>query len=190
MKRIIDQKAVPSISKMEDVEKFILSPLETCILLDIHLSHLQDAIDHIHQAGKFAIVHLDRVRGISKDEDGCDYVIQRLGADGIISTEPTIIERAKKNECVTIQRLFLSDSRTLDKELNLLNITQPDFAEILPALACQIFPQIKLRIQSKILGGGLIKTQEQIYDCLINGASAVTISSLSLCEQFFRTQNF
>lgn len=188
MKRIVDQKVIPAVSSMKEVEQFLDSPLEICILLDLHLSLVEGIIKQIHQKGKSALVHLDLVRGISTDEYGCEYVVQRLKADGIISTKSKVIETAKKNHCIAIQRMFLIDSKSLEKGIATINASKPDFVEILPGLACQVFPQIQLRLNCKLLGGGLLKTHEQIYDCLRNGASAVTISSLTLAEEFHLEQ--
>lgn len=187
MKRITEQKVIPALSSMEEIERFIEGPLEVCILLSFPLAMLESTINLIHDNGKSVIIHLDLVRGIANDEAGCEYVIQRLKADGIISTQSCIIETAKRNHCIAIQRLFLSDSKTLEKDIAKINKADPDFIEVLPGLASEIFSFIQVRVHAKLLGGGLIKSDEQIYECLRDGACAVTISSLSLAEKFFRT---
>ena len=188
MKRILEQKVIPSLSTLQEAEAFLKSPLEICILMDFNLAELSDTIQAMHEKNKAALVHLDLVRGISCDEYGCEYVLRQLNADGILSTSGKIIETAKKNQRLSIQRMFLSDSKNLDKDIAAINATLPDFVEILPGLASGIFPQIQLRLNCRLLGGGLLKTHEQIYDCLRNGASAVTLSSLTLAEEFHRLQ--
>lgn len=187
MKRITEQKVIPALSSVEEVKCFIDGPLGICILLNFSLAMLENTINMIHENGKSAIIHLDLVRGIANDEAGCEYVIQRLKADGIISTHSCIINTAKKNNCIAIQRILLSDSKSLEKDLCKVNQTEPDFIEVLPGLASEIFSFIQVRVNAKLLGGGLIKSDEQIYECLRDGASAVTISSLSLAEKFYKT---
>lgn len=184
MKRILDQRVIPAISSQAEAEQFLNGPLTVGILIDFHLSELKEIIDQIHQKKKMALVHLDLVKGISIDRYGCEYIIQRLNADGILSMSSEVIETAKQWNRISIQRMFLTDSKNLEKDIKAMNLSKPDFVELLPGLASEIFPQIKLRLHSPILGGGLIKTYEQIYDCLRNGASAVTLSSLALAEDF------
>lgn len=182
------QPILLAISQMKDFEKFLKSPLDTCILMDFHINLLPSMMQAAHQAGKTVFLHADLLRGVSADEFGCEYLCQRLKADGIISTKPKVLEAARRNHVATILRLFLIDTKSLDKGAALIRSLQPDHIELLPGLACDAISDLKQRLDSHIpqsfLCGGLIKKPEQIDHCLEAGACAVTLSDRTLAEAY------
>lgn len=180
----IEQKVIPAISNEKDFEKFLESKYCYCVFLNMNISQLGILIDMTHKQGKKALVHIDLIQGLASDEYGCEYACQKLKADGIISTKGKIVEMAKKNKKIAILRLFLIDSKSLEKGLNLCNTIMPDYMEVLPGIADSIIPYIKERVDVSIMSGGLIKTEEQIDDCLNQGAKAVTISDMKVAIKY------
>ena len=185
------QPILLAISQMKDFEKFLQSPLDTCILMDFHINLLPSMMQAAHAAGKTVYLHADLLRGVSADEFGCEYLCQRLRADGIISTKPKVLEAARRNRVATILRLFLIDTKSLDKGAALIKNLQPDHVELLPGLACDAIADLKQRLQpaastqpQSFLCGGLIKTHAQITRCLEAGACAVTLSDRTLAEEY------
>ena len=185
------QPILLAISQMKDFEKFLQSPLDTCILMDFHINLLPSMMQAAHAAGKTVYLHADLLRGVSADEFGCEYLCQRLRADGIISTKPKVLEAARRNRVATILRLFLIDTKSLDKGAALIKNLQPDHVELLPGLACDAIADLKQRLQpaastqpQSFLCGGLIKTHAQITRCLEAGACAVSLSDRTLAEEY------
>ena len=185
------QPILLAISQMKDFEKFLQSPLDTCILMDFHINLLPSMMQAAHAAGKTVYLHADLLRGVCADEFGCEYLCQRLRADGIISTKPKVLEAARRNRVATILRLFLIDTKSLDKGAALIKNLQPDHVELLPGLACDAIADLKQRLQptastqpQSFLCGGLIKTHVQITRCLEAGACAVTLSDRTLAEEY------
>ncbi len=200
------QPILLAISQMRDFEKFLKSPMDTCILMDFHINLLPAMMQAAHAAGKTVYLHADLLRGVSADEFGCEYLCQRLRADGIISTKPKVLEAARRNHVTTILRLFLIDTKSLDKGAALIRNLQPDYVELLPGLACDAIADLKHRLQpvadiashtkalteqdptsdktQAFLCGGLIKTHAQITRCLEAGACAVTLSDRKLAEEY------
>ena len=185
-----------AISQMKDFEKFLQSPLDTCILMDFHINLLPSMMQAAHAAGKTVYLHADLLRGVSADEFGCEYLCQRLRADGIISTKPKVLEAARRNRVATILRLFLIDTKSLDKGAALIKNLQPDHVELLPGLACDAIADLKQRLQptastqpQSFLCGGLIKTHAQITRCLEAGACAVTLSDRTLAEEYLASHS-
>ena len=184
------QPVLLAVSQVKDFEKFIRSPLDICILMDIHVNLLPSMMHMAHDAGKKIFLHADLLRGISADEYGCEYICQHLKADGIISTKNRVLETARRNHTATILRLFLIDTKSLDKGVALIDSLRPDYVELLPGLACEVIPDLKKRLREKgapeisLLCGGLIRTPEQITRCLRAGAHAVTLSDRRLAETF------
>ncbi len=175
-------------AQMKDFEKFIKSSLDTCILMDFHINLLPGMMQAAHTAGKKVYLHADLMRGISADEYGCEFLCQRLHADGIISTKPKVLETARRNHVATILRLFLIDTKSLEKGIALIRSLRPDHVELLPGLACDVIPDLRNRLSDQpeltFLCGGLIKSTVQIDKCLEAGACAVTLSDRELAEEY------
>lgn len=176
------QICVPVVSSMKRLEKFIETDLVVCILQDIHISLLEHMIKTLHDNNKLALVHIDMVHGISSDEHGAEFLCQRLRADGVISSKTRIIETTKKNKKIAIQRMFLIDSKSIERGIETLQKSQPDIVEVMPAIAYKIIPYIKSKINMPLIGGGLLKTKEDILQGLEAGCMAFTVSDLCLCE--------
>lgn len=178
------QKVIPAISTMKDFEKYLKSDLEWCILMDFHISLLEIMVKQAHEVNKKVLIHIDLMKGVTSDEFGCEYVCQKMKVDGVISTKSKVIEAAKRNKKVAIQRMFLIDSKSLEKGLNQLRVSSPDYIEMLPGIAYEILPYIKSQIEIPLISGGLIKDKEMIDCCLKQGAVAVSISNLKLAMEY------
>lgn len=180
----LNREIIYAISQMKEFERFLDSDLDCCVLMDMHLALLASMVRAAHERGKKVFFHLDLLRGISADEYGCEFACQYLKADGIISSKVKVIETAKKNRRVGILRLFLMDSKSLERGLNLCNNCQPDYVEILPGIACSILPYLRTRTTSKLMCGGLIKNADELKACFDAGACAVTVSRMETIRQY------
>lgn len=177
---MINQKIIPAITSMKDFEAFLGSGLEYCVLMNLHISMMEQMIFMAKKKDKKVLLHIDLINGLSGDEYGCEYACQRLRADGVISTKGKVIETAKRNKKLAILRLFLIDTKSLEKGLALCNNVQPDYMEVLPGIASSIIPKLNARTKVPMMSGGLIRSRRDIEECLSNGACAVTISDMKL----------
>jgi len=169
-------KVIPSIEKVKLFDKFIDSDYEYCILMNFHLSMVESLVKKAHQQQKKVIVHIDLTHGISNDEFGVEYLCQKLKVDGIISTKRKCVETAKRCHKLTILRVFLIDSKSLEQGIDLANSLKPDFLEVLPAIAYSIFNNIKSRCSIPLIGGGLIKSKSELEKALNSGLEAVSLT--------------
>ena len=126
---------------------------------------------------------MDLIKGIQNDKYGVQFLCQKYHADGIISTKPSVIEYAKKNHCISVLRVFLIDSRSVEKGSLLANELQPDYVEVFPAIVPFAVEAMRKHCDIEIIGGGLIRNHEDIEQCLQQGMIAVTTSNLNLCEE-------
>ena len=181
---MMEQMIIPAVADMKAFEYFLKSDFTICICMNIHVALLRNCIKMAKKCGKKVFVHLDLIKGISADEYGCEYVCQEMEADGIISTRRKAIETAKKLKKTGILRLFLIDSQSLESGISLCNSLEPDYMEVLPGIACSIFPHIISRTKVPIMGGGLIRTGQEIQTCFDAGAAAITISDIKEAERY------
>jgi glycerol uptake operon antiterminator len=124
-------------------------------------------------------VNVDLVGGIASDTSGLRFLSRRV--EGIISTHRHVIELAKTSGLITIQRLFAIDSGAVERGLKLIRRAEPQFVEILPALAyCEIAEQYSEVLDLPVLAGGLLKSQKDISTILQAGAVGVSTSHQGL----------
>jgi glycerol uptake operon antiterminator len=124
-------------------------------------------------------VNVDLVGGIAADTSGLRFLSRRV--EGIISTHRHVIELAKTSRLISIQRLFAIDSGAVERGLKLIRRAEPQFVEILPALAyCEVAEQYAEVLDLPVLAGGLLKSQEDISTILEAGAAGVSTSHQAL----------
>ena len=124
-------------------------------------------------------VNVDLVGGVAADPSGLRFLSGRV--EGIISTHRHVIELSKTSGLITIQRLFAIDSGAVDRGLKLIRRAEPQFVEILPALAyCEIAEQYSEILDLPVLAGGLLKSQRDISAILKAGAVGVSTSHQGL----------
>lgn len=52
------------------------------------------------------MVHVDLISGLSPKEISVEYLEEHTEADGIISTKPSLIKKAKELECIRFSDIF------------------------------------------------------------------------------------
>ena len=82
-----------------------------------------------------------------------------------------------------MQRIFLKDSISLKRSIEVIKKSQPDCLEILPAVSTDIIKYIKDALQCEVFSGGLISSEEQVQDCIKAGAIGITVSNPDLWKQ-------
>lgn len=180
----MEQRVLPVIKDWKQFDRFIDSELTWGILLGFHINFLADLFQQAHAKGKKLIVHMDLTHGLANDPFGAQYLIQSLRCDGIISTKGKVIECAKKHHCLSILRLFLIDSDSVEKGCALANKVQSDYLELLPALCIHGVERVRQYSDLPLIGGGLLSSIQDIDACLAQGMCAVTTSNFALCEDY------
>lgn len=177
---MINQKILPAISDYKALEKFITSELEYCVVMNFSLIQLYRVCKLLNDNSKKCIVHLDLIKGIASNEYGAEFLIDTYKVNGVISTHPSVIEMAKKKNVIGIQRIFIIDSLSLTKSIKIAKRLQPDYIELLPGYAFEVKERIRAFIETPLIGGGLIDSEEMVEKCLNGGLVAVTSSIPSL----------
>ncbi len=177
---ISKQPVIPVITSMKGLEAFLLTPLKVFILQDVHINHLKDMVNLAHEYQREVIVHIELIQGLANDEFGAQFLIQQIHVDGVISSKPKIIEMTLKNHCLGILRLFIMDSKSIKRSLQIVESVKPDVVEFLPALIYEIFPSFIKDIQAEVWAGGLVQNETQIQAILKTGVKRITLSNLDL----------
>ena len=150
--------------------------LSRCLTSDsrIIFIFIGDIVETVKSAGKLAIVHLDLINGLSSKEVAVDFLQKYTNADGIITTKPTLIKRAKELGLFTILRLFLIDSMAYENIDRQVKSSRPDLIEILPALMPKVIAKVCQSTSTPVIAGGLVSEKEDILALLDAGATSIS----------------
>ena len=130
---------------------------------------------------KLVFLHMDLIKGIGRDREGVIYLAKKELCNGIVTTKNNLINIAKKEGLITIQRLFLLDSAALKTGEQLLKNNQPDAVEILPGIAAPYFIEhIYKKLLCPVIAGGLISNKSEIEELLRKGVLAISTNKKEL----------
>ena len=173
---------LPVLRNMKEFERLLSSDHEFIIFLETRLSQLKQLVQVAKKADKKVILHVDLIQGLKADAYGFEYLVREVKPDGIVSTRSNVISLAKKNNLLTIQRLFLLDSQALEHNIKLINQVKPDYIEILPGIIPSVIKEVFDKTGIPVIAGGLIRTKEDIQLAYDGGAKAISTSQAELWE--------
>ncbi|MDZ7837369.1 MAG: glycerol-3-phosphate responsive antiterminator [Actinomycetota bacterium] len=103
-------------------------------------------------------------------------------SDTIASSSPKVINYAKKLGFTIVQTLFMFDTKSLEKGIELIQQSKPHFIDIRPGTSYLIIEKtLKNRISNiPIICSGLIQKESDIKNILSKNATAVTTSNQAL----------
>lgn len=128
-------------------------------------------------AGKMVFVHMDLINGLGNKEVAVDFIREHTGVDGIISTKPQLVKRAKELGLFGILRIFVIDSMSFGNIEKQCASLVPDAVEILPGLMPKIIKKLCSTVNVPIIAGGLISDKEEVMNALNAGAVAISVTN-------------
>lgn len=175
-------KENPVIAAVKDEEGLIKSLESDCAAVFIlygDLLSIGSIVSRIKSAAKLAIVHLDLIDGLAPKDAAVDFIAKSAAADGIISTKPSVVHRAKSCGLLAIQRFFVLDSIALSSISRQPSLGYADAVEVLPGLMPKIIRRLVKTIDKPVIAGGLISDKEDIVAALEAGAVAISSTNHS-----------
>ena len=141
------------------------------------ICNIASIVRRIHEAGRFAVVHVDLIAGLAGKEVAVDFIRNTTEADGIISTRPTLIRRARhRGLLAAILRVFLLDSIALES-LDKIPPNLPDCLDLLPGTMPKILRRVCATAKVPVLAGGLIADKEDVMAALEAGITAISTTN-------------
>ena len=181
----IRQRVIPAARHIADLDHLVKQHFEYAMMLQIHLAQLKYVMDVAHSHRVKLILHADLIQGLKPDEYGAQYLCQEIKPDGIISTHSQVIETAKKRGVLSIQRVFLLDSHSLETSYRVIRSIQPDYIEVLPGIAPELIQDVVEETRMPVLAGGFLRKPQQVQAAFDAGALAVTTSNRALWDAGF-----
>ena len=133
-----DSPVIIAIKDDEGLKKCVESDSQIVFILYGDIITIPTIVSKIKEARKIAMVHIDLITGFSGKEITVDYLKKYTDADGIVTTKPNLIKRAKEVGLYTVLRFFLIDSMAYENIDKQVKNAKPDVIEILPALMPKI----------------------------------------------------
>lgn len=155
--------------EMEEIQVIFVLYGDVCTIPEI--------LERIKAAGKKAMVHIDLIAGLSAKEISVEFIARQTRADGIITTKPALVRRAKELGIFAVLRFFVIDSLALKNIENLemqCGTSRPDFIEVLPGVMPKVLGRIAKVSRIPMIAGGLITEKEDVIVALSVGAIAVS----------------
>jgi len=165
---------IAALKSLDGLDKCKLSDSKIVFILFGDICNIGDIVNKVKEMGKYAIVHVDLIAGLGSKEVAVDYIKQYTNADGIISTKPILIKRAKELSLFAIQRSFLIDSLAYDNLIKQSTDYNPDVIEILPGCLFKVINRLCKEIKTPLIAGGLITDKSDVINALKAGAIAVS----------------
>ena len=100
---------IAAVKNEVQLENALRSECEVVFLLFGDLLNVAELTERVREAGKFPVVHLDLVNGLSPRDIAVDFIAKTTRAGGIISTRPALVRRAKELGLFTVLRVFVID---------------------------------------------------------------------------------
>ncbi len=133
-------------------------------------------VKQLHEANKVVFVHVDLIQGLSHKEVSVDFIASQTFADGIISTRPSCLKRAKQCNLASILRIFALDSMAYENIVKQVHSCLPDMIEVLPGIMPKVISKVEQITSLPVIAGGLISEKEEIVSALQAGAMCVSSS--------------
>lgn len=131
-------------------------------------------VEELKKYGKLTMVHIDLITGLSGKEVAVDFIRKNTMADGIISTKPSLIKRARELSLYTTLRVFALDSMEFEHIEKQAEMAKPDMIEILPGLMPKVISRVSRLVKVPVIAGGLIAEKEDVVAALSAGAISVS----------------
>ena len=158
--------------EMEEIQVIFVLYGDVCTIPEI--------LEKIKAAGKKAMVHIDLIAGLSAKEISVEFIARQTRADGIITTKPALVRRAKELGIFAVLRFFVIDSLALKNIENLemqCGTSRPDFIEVLPGVMPKVLQKIAKVSRIPMIAGGLVTDREDVIQALSAGAMAVSATN-------------
>lgn len=168
---------ISAVKSMEGLERCLSAEGKIVFVLFGDVMNIGNIVKVIQESGRMAFVHIDLVEGLASRDVAVDFLARSTKAEGILSTKPALIRRAKAQGLLAIQRYFVLDSIALQNVEKQFPPEGADAVEILPGIMPKVIRRIASVSTIPLIAGGLISDKEDVMTALGAGAMAVSTTN-------------
>lgn len=178
--KLEDCPVIAAVKDQEGLAECLKTDCGIVFILYGDIMSIVHIVEQVRSAGKLAMVHLDLIAGLGSREVSVDFIHTAAKADGIISTKPALIRRAKELKLYTVMRFFIIDSMAIDTIPRQCEQARPDCIEILPGVMPKVIRRIVQGVREPVIAGGLIVDKEDVMSALDAGAISISTTNCGL----------
>lgn len=172
-----ESPVIAAVKDMDGLEKSLTADCKVIFILFGDICNIADIVKKGKAGGKLVMVHLDLIAGLSLKEVVVDFICKYTEADGIITTKPALIKRARELGLESVLRFFALDSMAFENIRRQMSQVRPDFVEVLPGQMPKVIRKISRDIAVPVIAGGLIAEKEDVLAALDSGALAISTTN-------------
>ena len=163
---------IPAIKDEAGLEAVLKAECEVVFVLYGDVMNIVEISRRIKTSGKMVFINVDLLDGFAGKEIVLQYIRKNTEAAGILSSKASMIRAARDMGFYTIHRLFIIDSFSFSSLARQIEISRPDFLEILPGWP-RLVTWVMETTDIPIVSGGLICCKEDVVAALKAGATAI-----------------
>jgi len=184
-KRLYQYKKIAAVKSPKGIEKAIKwkDRISAVFLLTGNIMSIKNYVDLFKEEGLPVFVHIEKIGGLSINDEGLDFIANYVQPLGIISTKPNIAAKAKRKKLLVVQRVFMIDTEVFDHVLHSLDHTIPDIIEIMPSRLPHVIKDLSKQLKLPLITGGLLSEKEHALEVLECGAVAITTSNIDIWKE-------
>ncbi len=175
-----ENPVIAAVKSYEKIDEAVNSDCRVIFILCGDIFNLKEMVDKAKAKGKLVFIHTDLIEGFSRDATALKYIAERICPDGIISTKNSQLKTAKQMGLLTVHRLFIIDSLSIETTVRASALIEPDAVEIMPGIMPRITKRLASELSVPVIVGGLISEKDDIKNAIENGAEGVSTSDNKL----------
>jgi len=163
----------------------LIARASTTFLQGGPLAEFERILERFHApelAGVALFAHIDLIAGLENSEAGLEYLATLGRLAGIVTVHHHLAKPARRLGLLSIVRLFVSDSRAVERGLAVAGKSHADAIEILPAVAAVKVAADLNQCPLPRIAGGLCRTEADVREALASGCRAVTSTRPALWQ--------
>ncbi len=174
---------IAAVKSMDNFQAAIDSKCEIIFLLCGSIFNLKESVKKAKEKNKMIFIHVDLLDGFSRDATALKYICDEISPDGIISTKNSQLKTAKSLGMLTVQRVFIIDSLSIETAVKSSQMITPDAVEILPGIMPTITKKLSQSLEMPVIVGGLISEKQEVENAVNSGALGVSASLKELWSE-------
>lgn len=175
-----DNPVISAVSDINELDKTLAATSDIVFLLTGDIFNLEEAVRKCKEHNKVVFLHLDLIKGFSRDAVAITYIKNHIKVDGVISTKVSLLKSARDEGLFIIQRLFMLDAASYENSIQAVQSLKPDAIEIMPGIIPKIITRTCNAVKVPVIAGGLIDKKEEIIISLKAGATCISTTKQEL----------
>ena len=173
-----DSPVIAAVKSEEDFRRALTSDCAAIFFLFGTIINIKDLVHEAKAAGKLTLIHVDLIDGLAGRDIAVEFLASNTQTDGIISTRPNLIRKAKELGLIAVQRFFLLDSMAYENVLR--QSCHADAIDVLPGTMPRVLERLSKTIRQPIIASGLLVDKQDVFAALGAGAMAISTTSEQL----------